>query len=42
MKKEYELPKFEIVNFKDQIKMLDSSIVIEYPWGSDYDVFFEE
>ena len=42
MKKEYELPKFEIIKFENQIKMLDSSIVIEYPWGEDYDVFFEE
>lgn len=42
MKKEYELPKFEIINFEEPIKMLTSSIVVEYPWGEDHNVFFEE
>ena len=35
-------PKFEIINFDEPIKMLTSSIVVEYPWGEDNNVFFEE
>lgn len=41
MKKIYEQPSFEIINFNDQISMLDSSIVINYPWGSDQSGYFE-
>ncbi len=42
MNKDYEKPILEICLFENQINLLHSSVVIEYPWGSDNNVFFEE
>lgn len=42
MNKNYETPKLEIIFYDNLIKMLDSSVVIGYPWGSDNNVFIEE
>ena len=41
MNKEYEQPLLEIINYDNQIKMLNNSIIIDYPWGSDEHGYFE-
>ena len=37
----YEKPTFEIIYFDNQINMLDNSIIIDYPWGSEENGYFE-
>ncbi len=42
MKKEYVKPTIEITYFNKEVEMLNSSIVIDYPWGSDDNGYFED
>lgn len=41
MKTNYEQPVMEIIYYDNQINMLNNSIVIDYPWGSDENGYFE-
>lgn len=41
MNKKYEQPLLEVIYFDNQINMLDNSIIIDYPWESEENGYFE-
>lgn len=41
MNKKYEQPLLEVIYFDNQINMLDNSIIIDYPWGSEENGYFK-
>lgn len=41
MNKKYEQPLLEVIYFDNQINMLDNSIIIDYPWGSEENGYLE-
>lgn len=40
--KKYEQPLLEIIGFDGDIKMVDASVEVPWPWGVDEHGFFEE